>query len=89
MPQALKEVLTGPQGVKYGALPKIAIPGDDETLLRFAEELLDETKLKVQGYLNPGPIRQKWTEHLSRRRNWQYELWCVLMFQAWMREQRL
>ena len=46
MPQALKEVLTGPQGVKYGALPKIAIPGDDETLLRFAEELLDELKTK-------------------------------------------
>jgi len=46
MPQALKEVLTGPQGVKYGALPKIAIPGDDETLLRFAQELLDELKTK-------------------------------------------
>jgi hypothetical protein len=46
MPQAFKEVLTGPQGVKYGALPKIAMPGDDETLLRFAQELLDELKTK-------------------------------------------
>src|SRR5437667_11164559 len=46
MPQSLKEVLTGPQGAKYGALPKIAIPGDDETLLRFARELLDELKDK-------------------------------------------
>lgn len=46
MPQALKEILTGPQAVKYGALPKIAIPGDDETLLRFAQELLDELKNK-------------------------------------------
>ena len=44
MPQALKEVLTGLQGAKYGALTKIAIPGDDETLLRFAQELLDELK---------------------------------------------
>jgi hypothetical protein len=42
----LKEVLTGPQGVKYGALPKIALPGDDETLLRFAQDLLDEMKEK-------------------------------------------
>ncbi len=46
MAQALKEVLTGPQGTKYGALPKVAIPGDDETLLRFAQELLDELKNK-------------------------------------------
>src|SRR6266478_7108684 len=46
MPQALKEVLTGPQGAKYGALPKIAMPGDDETLLRFAQDLLDELKTK-------------------------------------------
>jgi hypothetical protein len=46
MPQALKEVLTGPQGVKYGALPKIPVPGDDETILRLAQELLDELKSK-------------------------------------------
>jgi hypothetical protein len=49
MPQQakLKEVLTGPQGAKYGALTKISIPGDDETLLRFAQELLDELKTKT------------------------------------------
>ena len=47
MPQAkLKEVLTGPQGAKYGTLVKLAIPGDDETVLRFAIELLDELKNK-------------------------------------------
>jgi hypothetical protein len=46
MPQPLKEILTGPQGAKYGALPKIAIPGDDETVLRFAQELLGEVKTK-------------------------------------------
>jgi hypothetical protein len=46
-PQAkLKEVLTGPQGTKYGALVKLAMPGDDETVLRFGTELLDELKNK-------------------------------------------
>jgi hypothetical protein len=36
----LHEVLSGPQSKKFGALPKVAIPGDDETLLRFAKEIL-------------------------------------------------
>jgi asparagine synthase (glutamine-hydrolysing) len=54
------------------------------TLLReWAENLLDEKKLKEQGYFNSKLIRQKWEEHLSGNRNWQYHLWSVLMFQAW------
>ena len=49
----------------------------------WAEELLDESRLRHEGFFNPVPIRQKWKEHLSGRRNWQYHLWDVLMFQAW------
>lgn len=56
-------------------------------LRAWAEELLDENKLRQQGFLNPAPIRQKWIEHLSGQRNWQHHLWDVLMFQAWLDEQ--
>jgi asparagine synthase (glutamine-hydrolysing) len=28
-------------------------------------------------------VRGRWQEHLSGRRNWQYLLWDVLMFEAW------
>jgi asparagine synthase (glutamine-hydrolysing) len=49
----------------------------------WAEALLSEDKLRREGLFNPAPIRQKWQEHLSGSRNWQYLLWDVLMAQAW------
>lgn len=54
----------------------------------WAETLLDESRLHKEGYFDPVPIRQKWEEHLSGRRNWQYALWTVLMFQAWLEASR-
>jgi asparagine synthase (glutamine-hydrolysing) len=56
-------------------------------LREWAEDLLDAPRLRREGFFNPEPIRQKWQEHLSGRRNWQYLLWDVLMFQAWLAEQ--
>ena len=54
----------------------------------WAEELFDESRLRREGYFNPEPIRQRWKEHLSGRRNWQYLLWDVLVFQTWLQEHR-
>ncbi|HEV2523891.1 MAG TPA: asparagine synthase (glutamine-hydrolyzing), partial [Gammaproteobacteria bacterium] len=52
-------------------------------LRAWAENLLSLQRLESEGILNPEPIRQRWREHLSGQRNWQYSLWGVLMFQAW------
>ena len=53
-------------------------------LRNWAEELLDENRLEREGFFHPEPIRQKWLEHLNGQRNWQQQLWNVLMFQSWL-----
>lgn len=53
-------------------------------LREWAEALIDEERLRREGYFHPAPIRNMWEEHLSGRKNWQYHLWSVLMFQAWL-----
>lgn len=52
-------------------------------LRQWAEELLSVEKLEDGDLLNPTPIRQKWEEHVSGRRDWQHHLWDILMLQAW------
>jgi asparagine synthase (glutamine-hydrolysing) len=56
-------------------------------LRAWAEELLDESRLRREGFFNPDPIRQKWQAHVEGRGNWAYWLWDILMFQAWWQAQ--
>lgn len=53
----------------------------------WAEHLLDPSRLEADGYLHAAPVREVWQRHLSGRTNQQYELWSVLMFQAWREAQ--
>jgi asparagine synthase (glutamine-hydrolysing) len=53
-------------------------------LREWGEALLDEKRLRDQGFFHPGPIREKWNEQLSGVSSWEHHLWDVLMFQAWL-----
>lgn len=59
-----------------------------EPLRDWAEALLDERRLRDEGYFRPEPIRHIWEAHLSGRINEQYRLWTILMFQSWLEAQR-
>jgi asparagine synthase (glutamine-hydrolysing) len=55
----------------------------------WAESLLDPARLLQEGYFQVEPVRLKWDEHLSGRRDWHHSLWSVLMFQAWLEHQNI
>lgn len=50
----------------------------------WAESLLDPVKMNSEGYLNARVIKKYWDEHQSGKRNWEYVIWNILMFQNFM-----
>jgi asparagine synthase (glutamine-hydrolysing) len=60
-----------------------------DPLRDWAEHLLGATRLRQEGFFEPRGIRQKWQEHLTKKRDWSAGLWHVLMFQAWLDQQKV
>ncbi len=53
----------------------------------WGESLIEPSRLRNEGWLDPDPVHALWNEHLSGQRNWSYHLWNVLVFQAWLEQQ--
>ena len=52
----------------------------------WAEALLDERRLRDEGFFHPHEIRKAWDEQLRGQLN-SGRLWTILMFQSWLEDQ--
>ena len=80
-----------PRGLFERPKAGFAIPVGDwlrGPLRSWAEELLDERRLAGEGWFDVAAVRARWQGHLSGRRESAPAIWAILMFQAWLDQQR-
>jgi asparagine synthase (glutamine-hydrolysing) len=56
------------------------------SLRDWAEDLLEERRIRNEGYFCSQPIRAIWQQHLSGDGAWEFQLWDILMFETWLEE---
>jgi len=49
----------------------------------WCEHMIDEKRLREEGFFEPGPIRKQWEIVQQSNRDWEKALWIILVFQAW------
>lgn len=54
----------------------------------WAEGLLDARRMAADGYLDVDLVQDRWSSHVDGRVDSPGKLWDVLMFQAWLEEER-
>jgi len=59
-----------------------------EELRDWAEDLLNEDRIREEGIFDVVEVRKLWKEHLSGEMDWEFRLWDILMFQAWYQNWR-
>jgi asparagine synthase (glutamine-hydrolysing) len=75
-----------PQDLMERAKMGFAVPVGDwikGSMREWAESLINERRLKKEGYFKEQTVGKMWQQHLSGKYNHTHELWNILMFQAW------
>ena len=53
-------------------------------LRSWADELLAPALVREQGLLNPATVERRWTAHREGHADLTFQIWSLLMFQAWL-----
>ena len=53
-------------------------------LRSWADELLDPALVRDQGLLDPSVVERRWTAHRDGHADLTFQVWSLLMFQAWL-----
>ncbi|HEX6219052.1 MAG TPA: asparagine synthase C-terminal domain-containing protein [Sphingomicrobium sp.] len=53
----------------------------------WAEDLLDQSRMRSEGWFDAARVERRWRQHLAGDRDSTVAIWAILMFQAWLREQ--
>lgn len=56
-------------------------------LRSWAQDLLDPSRMRQDGVLDAEGVQVLWAQQTSGRRRWHNQLWAILMFQSWLRDQ--
>ena len=56
-------------------------------LRTWADELLDPALVKEQAFFDSSEVERRWNAHLEGRANLTFQIWSLLMFQAWWETQ--
>ena len=54
----------------------------------WAESLLDPAAMRSEGYFDTALVQRRWHSHLKGEKDSTQALWTILMFQAWLAENR-
>lgn len=50
----------------------------------WADDLLEPTRLRREGFFDAGLVARRWTAHRAGQRDFSPELWAILMFESWL-----
>lgn len=55
----------------------------------WAQDLIDPSRIRREGFFRPESIERLWRDHQAGACDGQHPLWAVLMFQAWLQQQKI
>ncbi len=55
-------------------------------LKSWADDILNPSEIKNQGYINQNIVRQVWDDHIDGKMDNSNKLWTILMWQEWIRK---